>query len=178
VLSDLVNEEQELAETFVSELAKVYRYILICEQESLVDLQTEIDFIKSFVFLLKIRFEEKMIVNIEVQDTENKRIAPLTLQLLVENAVKHNIISSEHPLIIRIYQEGDYILVSNNFQVRRDHEMSTGKGLKNIKSRYHFMSDLPVDVVQSEKEFTVKVPLIYKKRKTKNTRSYHESTDY
>ncbi|MBO9703004.1 MAG: histidine kinase [Sporocytophaga sp.] len=160
VLSDLVNEEQELAETFVEQLAKVYRYILECEQESLVPMNTELDFIESFIFLLKIRFEENLHITIDTEHIQNQLIAPLTLQLLIENAVKHNVISSENPLRVKIYTEQGYIVVSNNMQLRRGMEKSTGKGLKNIKSRYKFISSKPVEVFNTSSEFIVRIPFV------------------
>jgi sensor histidine kinase YesM len=160
VLADLVQEEPELAVSFVSELAKVYRYILECEQERLVELSTEVEFIKSYVFLLKIRFEENLQVVIAIPDAEYRLIAPLTLQLLVENAVKHNIISSAKPLRIGIFLEDGFVVVSNNFQARRDHNKSIGLGLNNIKSRYQFFSTQEVQVLNIGEQFVVKVPLI------------------
>jgi sensor histidine kinase YesM len=160
VLTDLVHEEHEMAETFVTELSKAYRYILECEQESLVSLQTELRFIRSYIFLLKIRFEENLQISIEIPESENRLIAPLTLQLLVENAVKHNIISSAQPLKIDIFTIESYIIVSNNIQLRRDKEKSTGKGLKNIQSRYQYISGDDVQVIYSSKQFMVKIPLV------------------
>lgn len=160
VLADLVQEEPELAVSFVSELAKVYRYILECEQERLVELSTEVEFIKSYVFLLKIRFEENLHVVIDISESEYRLIAPLTLQLLVENAVKHNIISSAKPLRICIFIENGFVVVSNNFQARRDQNKSIGLGLNNIKSRYQFFSTNEVEILNEEGQFIVKVPLV------------------
>jgi LytS/YehU family sensor histidine kinase len=110
--------------------------------------------------LLKIRFEENLQVVIAIPDAEYRLIAPLTLQLLVENAVKHNIISSAKPLRIGIFLEDGFVVVSNNFQARRDHNKSIGLGLNNIKSRYQFFSTQEVQVLNIGEQFVVKVPLI------------------
>lgn len=138
VLSSLVHIDPDLSEKFIDQLARSYRYLLEQKDKELVTLKTEIEFANSFSFLLKIRFEEKLKINIKIPtDAMNHLIAPLTLQLLIENAVKHNTISLEEPLIIDLYLDtNNYLVVKNNLQLRVQRMPSTGVGLKNIINRY------------------------------------------
>lgn len=162
VLSSLVHIDPALSEKFIDQLARSYRYLLEQKDNELVLLKTEIDFVQSFTFLLKIRFEEKLQVNIKLSaDIMQYYVAPLTLQLLIENAVKHNIISSESPLIIDIYNEGDrYLVVSNNLQIREQQLPSTGVGLKNIKDRYKLLTQTPTEFFIDNNKYIAKVPLL------------------
>ena len=162
VLSSLVHIDAVLSEKFIDQLAKSYRYLLEQKDNELVPLKTEIDFVQSFTFLLKIRFEEKLQVKIELPvEVMNYFIAPLTLQLLIENAVKHNTISAEAPLIITIFTDSnDYLIVSNNLQLRAQQMASTHVGLKNIISRYKLLTSvLPEFKVENEK-YIARIPLI------------------
>lgn len=162
VLSSLVHIDADLSEKFIDQLAKSYRYLLEQKDNELVPLKTEIDFVQSFTFLLKIRFEEKLQVKIELPvHVMNYFIAPLTLQLLIENAVKHNTISPEAPLVITIFADSnDYLIVSNNLQLRAQQMPSTHVGLKNIISRYKLLSSvLPEFKVENEK-YIARIPFI------------------
>lgn len=165
VLADLVYEEQDEAVRFVGELAHVYRYVLDCKQKEIIELDAELKFINSYIFLLKIRFEENICANVCIPSTSRIFIAPVTLQLLLENAIKHNIISIEKPLMIEVGIDGDYIFVRNNIQLRRGHEKSTGVGLKNIISRYQFLSDKEVLIINDGTEFVVKIPVLFQDMK-------------
>lgn len=162
VLSSLVHIDPTLSEKFIDQLARSYRYLLEQKDNELVLLKTEIDFVQSFTFLLKIRFEEKLQVNIKLSaGIMQYYVAPLTLQLLIENAVKHNIISTESPLIIDIYNEGDrYLVVSNNLQIREQQLPSTGVGLKNIKDRYKLLTQTPTEFNIENNKYIAKVPLL------------------
>ncbi|WP_181304310.1 sensor histidine kinase [Rufibacter sp. XAAS-G3-1] len=162
-LTSLIYKDQDLAAKFVEQLSKVYRYVLENKDKELVSLHTELDFIYSYLFLLKIRFRENLRVNMDVpDDLLHLQVAPLTMQLLMENAIKHNIVSRDEPLFIDVYVEGDYIIIKNNLQLRESHEESTGVGLKNIINRYKFITDKKVDVEVTASTFIAKLPLLNK----------------
>lgn len=162
VLASLVHVDADLSEKFIDQLARSYRYLLEQKDKDLVPLKTEIAFVHSFTFLLKIRFEEKLKVNIRLdKETMNYYVAPLTLQLLIENAVKHNVISAETPLVIDIYNEGDeFLVVSNNLQLRDKLLPSTGVGQNNIKFRYKLFTQTEVAFAVNNNQYTVRIPFI------------------
>lgn len=162
ILSSLVHVDADLSERFIEQLSRLYRYILEQKDRQIVPLSTELDFLQSYVFLLKIRFEEKfeLRVGLDQADTETYRIVPLTLQLLVENAVKHNRMSAKEPLVVEIIREGDYLLIKNTLQLREHREPSTGTGLNSIVNRYRFLNEIPVTAGTEGSEFVVRVPLL------------------
>ncbi len=162
ILSALIRVNPDLSEQFVEQLARSYRYILEQKDQHLVQLRTEVEFIHAYTFLLKIRFENKFQVAITVEDSDldQYKIAPLTLQLLIENAVKHNRMSLKEPLLITVTRENGYLEVRNNLQRRNERDKSTGTGLQNIASRYELLSDLPVWVGEQGAFFVVKIPLL------------------
>lgn len=162
VLISLIKLEPNLAETFTERLAKVYRYVLENRDENLVPVKTEMDFLKAYIFLLDTRFQGKVIISIDFnQETENRMILPLSLQLLIENAIKHNAFSSKSPLTIRLFIDEDaYLNVVNNLQIREKHIASTGIGLQNIKSRYSLICDKSPLFIQTADEFIAKIPLL------------------
>jgi two-component system, LytTR family, sensor kinase len=162
ILSSLVNVDPNLSEQFIDQLSKAYRYILEQKDNDCITLKTELDFIASYAFLLKIRFEQKFSVQIQVSETDASRyaIAPLTLQLLVENAVKHNRMSKLEPLCVSVGIENDYLVVRNRIRRREQIEHSTGVGLQNIVNRYRLLTESPVEVGEQEGNFTVKIPLL------------------
>ncbi len=160
-LSSLVNEDTKNATRFIRELADVYRYILDNREKELADFQREMDFANSYIQLNKLRFGDNFQVNIEViNNSGDKKIAPLTLQLLIENAIKHNIISKTKPLKIQIMADEHELIVSNNLQLKKTKEYSNNMGLKNIISRYEFLTDKKITITTTESEFIVKIPLI------------------
>jgi two-component system LytT family sensor kinase len=152
ILSSLVHVDANLSEKFIDQLSKAYRYILEQKDNETVSLKTELDFLNSYAFLLKIRFENKFDVKMSITDQEAEKyhIAPLTLQLLIENCVKHNRMSEKEPLVITILINDDYLVVINPVKPRSGLEKiaSTGIGLANIKTRYQLLtiSCLPKDV--------------------------------
>jgi len=161
-LTTLIAESQEVAIDFTQNLSEVYRYILRNKERELVRLEEEIDFTKSYVFLLKMRYPDNLTVDFNVP---NKflitNIAPLTIQMLVENAIKHNIVSKSKPLHIDVYIEnGLSIIVKNNLQLKSALEKSTKTGLKNIKNRYAYFGNKEIDIISTAKNFIVAVPLI------------------
>ena len=162
ILSSLVDTDPRLAGEFINQLAKAYRYVLEQQDNEQVSLRTELDFIESYVFLLSLRFEDKLFIAIDVpQEARDRyRIAPLSLQLLVENAVKHNRLSEEEPLRVRIGLDGDYLQVSNPLLPRPDRDVSTAIGLRNITNRYSLLTTRPVRVGETDGSFIVQLPLL------------------
>jgi LytS/YehU family sensor histidine kinase len=160
-LSNLVYEDADKSAAFIQKLSKIYRYVLDVQQEELVELDRELDFAKNYLELQKIRFEENLNYKVDVPNCKGCFLPPLSLQLLLENAIKHNIASQENPLYISILQKGDELWVSNSFQPKTSqNEPSTGVGLENIKSRYRLLSNRALEIVQTEQEFFVRLPLL------------------
>lgn len=161
-LSSLIYEDRDKAAGFIRHLSDVYRYVLENRNRETITLSEELTFIKAFVYLYQLRFDNKLTVSVAVEETLLQRlIAPMTLQLLIENAVKHNIVSTRKPLNIEIYTDENLFLnVRNNLQKKQTEEVSTAMGLKNIVSRYGFLTRLPVEIKETDNEFIVKVPLI------------------
>ena len=164
VLSSLVYSDQDKAVDFINQLSKVYRYVLENRESELATLDSEMTFIDSYIFLLQIRFQKNIQFDISIEkELLTLLLPPMSLQILVENAIKHNEISSEQPLNIKLFTEKNYLVVQNNFQLRKNHEPSSKTGLQNIKDRYEFFTKEEVEILQSEKFFTVKIPLLPKK---------------
>lgn len=162
ILSSLVHVNADLSEQFIEQLSRLYRYILEQKDRDVVSLRTELDFLESYVFLLKIRFEKKfeLQVHLEEADTDRVKIVPLTLQLLVENAVKHNQMSAKKPLVVEISRDQDYLLIKNRLQLRQHRELSTGTGLNSIINRYGLLSEVAVKAGVEGEDFLVRVPLL------------------
>ena len=164
VLSSLVYSDQDKAVDFINQLSKVYRYVLENRESELATLESEMIFIDSYIFLLQIRFQKNIHFEITIHNEQlNNLLPPMSLQILVENAIKHNEISSEQPLNIKLFTENNYLVVQNNFQLRKNHEPSSKTGLQNIKDRYEFFTTDEVEIIQTEKHFIVKIPLLPKK---------------
>ncbi len=157
VLSSLVYENQDKAVEFISKLSNVYRYVLDSKNEELVDVSRELEFIKSFIFLQQIRFDESLIVQIEGSATGF--VPPLALQVLVENAIKHNVVSASKPLTIDIHLFNNEIVISNTIQEKLSKD-STGIGLDNLKARFDFLTDRKVTIENDGKTFKVTVPVL------------------
>ncbi len=161
-LTYIIPEDQKLAVRFVQQLSKVYRYILEIRDRKLICLSEELDFLKSYVFLLKERFGDNLKVEIEIPERFlSKKVVPLSLQILIENAIKHNVISSLKPLKIDVsIENGQKLIVKNNLQKKNQVMNSTKVGLQNIKNRYSFFSDQKVEVFATAESFVVSLPLI------------------
>jgi LytS/YehU family sensor histidine kinase len=159
-LSSLVHEDADKASEFIRKMSEVYRYVLDNRNRELVTLSEEMEFISAFSYLIGLRFQG-MVEFIFVVDPEDlhKKIAPMTLQLLVENAVKHNVASRQKPLTVRIFSGKSYIKVSNNYQPKHD-QKGSGMGLKNISSRYAFLTNKKVVIRNDHDMFEVVIPLI------------------
>lgn len=161
-LSSLISDEPEKAEKFLDELSKVYRYLLRTNEDGLTTLDTEMQFIYSYFHLLKTRYGDGLNMDVKIDDRFLVYLVPpLTLQILVENAVKHNMILKDQPLNILIMTTNSgKLLVSNNLQ-RKDRMVSSNKvGLINIVNKYRLMKQEEISVRDDGKEFAVAVPLI------------------
>ncbi|NTW23627.1 MAG: PAS domain S-box protein [Lentimicrobium sp.] len=161
VLTSLIKIEPDLAEQFTIRLSMVYRYVLENKEKDLVNLETELDFLKAYTFLLDIRFSGKMKVIINLTaDKLQMKVVPLALQLLIENAIKHNTFSKKQPLQVNVFSEDEYLVIENNLQTRETHVQSTGVGLNNIASRYAFFTERKTISGIEGNKFIVKIPLL------------------
>jgi len=160
-LTAIIPDTPDQAIEFVQQMSKVYRHILEVQDEKTIPLKDELDVLKAYGFLLKTRFGDNLDIEIDVPDEKlNQQIVPLSLQLLMENAIKHNIVSAAKPLRIKVFAQNGHLLVSNNLQVKNQLIESTGIGLQNIRNRYKLFGDDDVRVDESGDSFTVSIPLI------------------
>ncbi|MDP2334883.1 MAG: histidine kinase [Bacteroidota bacterium] len=158
-LTSLIHTNPEKAIDFVKKLSEVYRYVLDQKDHELVDLETELKFLESYIFLQKIRFETNLDVQIDV-NPENFKVIPLSVQMLVENAIKHNEISDKKPLQIRVFSSDDqYLTVENRLQKKTGSE-GTGSGIQNISDRYEFFTDRKVIISFNSERFRISIPLL------------------
>jgi sensor histidine kinase YesM len=163
VLTSLIGENPQQAERFTTKLSKVYRYVLEQRNKDLVPIEEELKFAKTYMELLGMRFEEAVQFNIPDNISTNElKIVPLSLQLLLENAVKHNVVSTSKPLTINIYEEGSYLMITNNVNPKEAIGKSTKIGLQNIADRYGLITDKGVKIENNNKTFKVSLPLLYK----------------
>ncbi len=160
VLSNLVYEDADKSSQFIEKLSSVYRYVLEVQYERLVDLNRELRFALSYFELQKVRFGEKLKYKVNVEKDSDFLIPPLSLQLLLENAVKHNVATTEAPLEIVIYKEGNRLVVENNLQLRPKGVESSGIGLENIKKRYSYFTKEAIIIRNENGLFYVSIPLI------------------
>ena len=160
VLSNLVYKDPDLAAKFIKQLSIVYRYVLDTRNQEVVSLTTELEVLESYIFLIQIRFGENLKIRQELQRDEQTYIAPFTLQMLLENAVKHNVVSRAHPLQVQFFRENDYIVVRNNLHKKSNVQNSSGIGLANIEERYRYISGKEVKILETEDIFQVEIPLV------------------
>ncbi|MEO0334084.1 MAG: histidine kinase, partial [Bacteroidota bacterium] len=163
-LAALIEPDNTDAQKYLEQLSDVYRYVLLSRQKETVSLEEELDFVQSYIFLNKTRYRDNLIVENDIpQESLNRRVAPLSLQILVENALKHNVISKDKPLTLRITVDRyGYVVVENNVQKKNILEMekSTKTGLQNVVNRYALLTPNPVEINQSAELFSVRIPLI------------------
>jgi hypothetical protein len=160
-LVSLIPEDPDQAVDFVQQLSKHYRHILEVKDEKSILLKDELDLLNAYTFLLKTRFDKNLDVTIDIPTEKlQKRIVPLSLQILMENAIKHNIVSADKPLHIDISTVNGSLVVSNNLQIKNQVNECTGIGLDNIRNRYKLISEKPVNVTSNDNNFTVSIPLI------------------
>lgn len=174
VLSSLIEENPENAQRFTTSLSKIYRYVLEQKDKDLVSVEEELAFAKTYMNLLKMRFENSLFYELPtaVSNPEAK-VVPLSLQLLLENTVKHNVVSEKRPLHIRIYMKDGYLIVENDFQKKEVLQNRQGVGLQNIINRYGLVTNRKVLIEQTEKIFAVKLPVL-----TKQIATMERSADF
>ncbi|MBC7902124.1 MAG: histidine kinase [Gemmatimonadaceae bacterium] len=162
-LSSLISEDAKQAEKFLNELSKVYRYLLRNNEDGLTTVKSEIQFIRSYFQLLKTRHGNAIDFNIEIDKRYDNYLLPsLSLQLLVENAVKHNVLSKNFPLTIEIFTAaGNKLVVNNNLQRRSQKPPSNKVGLENIQAKYDLLRQSGFQVLEDSKNFTVVLPLLW-----------------
>lgn len=180
VLTSLIEENPNNAQRFTTSLSKIYRYVLEQKDKELVSLEEELNFAIIYMNLLKMRFEDS--ISYEVPDLDQlnpeAKVVPLSLQLLLENTVKHNIVNSSKPLSIRIYQEHNTLVVENNYNKKEVLQNRQGVGLQNIVDRYGLITNRKVVVEQDTTYFRVKLPILTKQVNFMQTKNYDENNAY
>ncbi|MEO8472790.1 MAG: sensor histidine kinase [Chryseolinea sp.] len=161
VLSTLVYKDSEMSAKFIAQLSHVYRYLLYNQEKKIVSLAEELSFIQAYIYLLQIRFGDNLIIDNKTAGHENSfYIAPATVQMLIENAIKHNKVSRKNPLRVELSVKNNYLVISNILQEKELKEESSSLGLKNIRRRYDFLSQHPMVVEKTLTAFIVKIPLL------------------
>ncbi len=158
-LSSLVHDHPDRAIEFINRLSDVYRYVLDSKDKEVVPVKEELDFVRAYSFLLKARFEDNLEIEFDVSDKEGY-VPPMSVQMLLENVVKHNEISNDHPMRISVKEKDSYIFVNNRLQLKKEHSEMSGIGLDNITSRYSVLSDRSVQINQTDQEFIVGLPVL------------------
>ena len=160
-LSGVVEQKPELSTAFIKKLSDLYRYVLEQSDKELASIDDEMKFIEDYIFLSKMRFGKALIFNSYLPANNTIQIVPLGLQMLVENSIKHNVISDDMPLKIEISIEDGFVILKNNIQTKTT--ITSDKkpqGLENLKKRYAYLSDTPIEIIKSDSEFIVKLPII------------------
>lgn len=179
VLSSLIDENPHQAQRFTASMSKIYRYVLEQKDKELITVEEEIEFAKTYCELLKTRFEDSVNFEFNVEQNALKNyVVPLSLQLLLENCIKHNFATSSKPLVIKIYSENGFLLIENNLQAREQIKESAGIGLSNIIQRYSLLSKLNVSIEKSSEFFRVKIPILTNKTSNMITKQNSDSVAY
>lgn len=161
-LKYMVESGDPQAVNFILKLSDFYRFTLESRKLDLIDLSEELKILEAYMYLLKARFENGIELSTNLPEkVHTSPIPPFTLQLLIENCIKHNIVSLEKPLQIRLYLDTDYLVIENNIQLKREPESSTGLGLENINQRYQHLLDREIVIEVTDNTFTIKLPVIY-----------------
>ena len=162
-LNTLINKNQETAVRYTKRLSTVYRYVLTQDVQDTVTVKEETEFIENYISILKIRFDKGLEFKFDIEsDDMLKFIPPMSLQLLIENAVKHNAVLPHDPLVIRIFSDGSDLYVSNNLIPRISCSEGTGIGLKNLSKKYAILAETDIAILRNKDTFTVKLPLLRK----------------
>lgn len=179
VLASLIEEDPEKAQKFTSALSKVYRYVLEQKNKDLVTVGEELKFAKTYIELLKMRFEDAIVFEFSEELLKSEaKVVPLSLQLLLENAVKHNRVTAAQPLKINIYESQKMLVVKNKLQRKEILKTSSGVGLSNIKERYKLLTRRQVEILKTDDEFIVLLPVLTKQTKHIPTETTTESSSY
>lgn len=161
-LKYMVESKDEHAVDFILKLSDFYRFSLESRKMDLIKLSEELETLNAYVYLLKARFEDGIDLSIDIdQDKYQSLIPPFTLQLLVENCIKHNIVSLDKPLTIKLYNDQNFLIIENKVQLKKTPEISTGMGLENINERYLHLLDEKIEILATETTFTIKLPIIH-----------------
>jgi len=160
VLSDLVYADQKLAVKFINQLSELFRYVLDTRDKELVHLSEELEFMNSYIYLLKTRFDHKLNIQIEINPEPDEMIVPMALQMLIENAIKHNEVSEVKPLFVTVRKHEDFIEVTNNLQPKIVGEESKKTGLRNIIQQFAFFTDQDIQIIPTETNFLVRLPVL------------------
>ncbi|MGC4128678.1 MAG: histidine kinase [Bergeyella sp.] len=172
VLTALIDENPHQAQKFTNNMSKIYRYVLDQKDKELVTVEEEIEFAKTYCGLLKTRFEDSVSFDFNVEEPVKQQfVVPLSLQLLLENAIKHNHATSKKPLCISIHSENGFLCIENNLQAREIIRERDGIGLSNIVQRYSILTDKNVFIEKSEEFFKVKIPVLTQKSTAMNTQN-------
>lgn len=164
-LKYMVESDDKHTVDFILKLSDFYRFTLASRKQDLIRLSEELEILNAYVFLLKARFENGIDLSINISKEHHQSLLPpFTLQLLVENCIKHNIVSLDHPLRISLYTEDGFIVVENRLQLKKTPEASMGMGLDNINQRYMHLLDKKIEIQPSATSFTIKLPIIYEDR--------------
>jgi LytS/YehU family sensor histidine kinase len=159
ILSELVYVDAKKSDNYIQTLAGIYRYILENEETELIELEKELEFVQQYFSLQQVRDEGKISLEIDITEPKRIKIIPVSLQLLIENALKHNSMSIEKPLKIRIFLKNDCIVVSNPIQKKSILEQSTQKGLSNLKDRTKIIMGSELETINENNSFIVKLPI-------------------
>jgi len=161
VLSSLVMTDNPDANKFIEEFSTVYRHILNSQEKELIELRTELDYIKPYIFLLQKRFPDSISIVLDIPESyQDWYILPVALQMLIENAIKHNIVSRAKPLQVSITVKDEQLVVKNNLQIKTQVEHSTQIGLQNITQRYKIITGKTINIDKGQNSFSVSLPLI------------------
>ncbi len=159
VLSGVVYKDPVLADHYINRLAQVYRYVLEHNDEKQVPLKKEIAMVEAYCFLLNVRFYNKVMLDVQLEDM-SAWVLPMSVQLLVENAIKHNHISENQPLKLRIYSSEEILWVENRLNIKYSRDKSTGIGLRNLEARYKYVTGKPIVMENDGEVFRVGLPRI------------------
>jgi len=165
ILSSLIDDESKSAQLFLEKFSEVYRYLLKNKDSEVIQIKSEIDFLDSYMFLINMRFEDQLEFDQDIDENIlDKYIPTLTVQMLVENAIKHNKFSSASKLIVRIKTENSHLIISNNYRpkVAKSYQNSSGSGIRNIEKRYELLSDKKPVITIEDGFFIVKLPILKK----------------
>jgi sensor histidine kinase YesM len=180
VLSSLIEENPVNAQKFTTSLSKIYRYVLEQRDKELVSVAEELQFAKTYMNLLKMRFENSITFELpEDFENEEAKVVPLALQLLLENAIKHNVVSEQKPLHVKIYIQDNQLIVENNLQKRETLQTRKGVGLQNIVDRYAILTTRNVAILENENIFKIKLPILTKQLNImEKSNNYNEDNAY
>lgn len=161
VLVSLINKNQESAVTYTKKLSAVYRYVLIQDTRDTVTVREELDFIDNYIAILKTRFDKGLTFAFDIKDDDmRKSVPPMSLQLLIENAIKHNAVLPDDPLVINISSDGAMLCVTNNLRPRTSCSEGTGIGLINLSKKYAILAETDITILMNDDTFVVKLPLL------------------